>query len=116
MEGPDGVKREEVRFICDVAGKSGICVRRHAGPLVITDARTPAGCTTELYVGAADLSHKLVWIIQANAPGVQGGNFSVRADQWLTVAARGVGSSTDGDARCLVTWAGFRPRIVPANL
>jgi hypothetical protein len=43
------------------------------------------GCATELYVGAADASQKLAWIVQANAPGVQGGSFFVRADQWLTV-------------------------------
>jgi hypothetical protein len=109
-------QRHEVRFQCDIAGKGGICTTRHAGPLVVTDARVPTGCPTELYIGATDLSHNFAWLVQANAPGMQGGRYFVRADQSLTVAARGVTPTAQADARCLVTWAGFRPRIVPANL
>ena len=101
------------RAACDVAGKAGVCSTRLAGPLLLTDASTPAGCPTEMYLGAVDSIVGFAWLVQANGSGTHGARLFVRADQQLTIAARGVGMNVEGDPRCIVTWAGFRPRIVP---
>lgn len=109
-------QRDPEKTICEVAAEPAVCVRREQGPLVLTDAVVPATCRTELYIGASDATGKTIWVAHANAPGFHGGRYLVRADQRLTVAARGVGLNTSGDDRCFVTWAAFRPRMVPLNL
>jgi hypothetical protein len=109
-------QRDSGKTICEVAEEPGVCVRRDQGPLVLTDAMVPTTCRTELYIGASDLAGKTAWVIHANGPGFHGGRYLIRADQRVMIAARGVGLNTDGDDRCFVTWAGFRPRMVPLNL
>jgi hypothetical protein len=105
---------EELRVQCEVLGKQGICSRQQAGPIVVTDAAVPAGCPSEMFVGAADESDgRTSWLVQANAPGVHGAKFFVRSDQRLMFAIRAVSAASTTDPRCVVTWAGFKPRIVP---
>jgi len=109
-------QRHSSKTICEVADEPGVCVRLDQGLLVITDAMVPTGCRTDLYIGASDSTGKTVWVVQANAPGFHAGRYVVRSDQRVMIAARGVGLNTNGDDRCFVTWAGFRPRMVPLNL
>jgi hypothetical protein len=109
-------QREPAKTVCEVAGTHATCVQLEQGPIVLTDAVAPASCRTELYIGALDATGRTAWAIQANAPGFQGGRYLVRSDQRIVVAARGVDLKTTGDDRCFVTWAGFRPRMVPQNL
>jgi hypothetical protein len=111
-----GPQRDPTKAVCEVAGTYATCVKRQAGPLIVTDAVAPSRCRTELFIGASDESGKLTWFVEANAPGVHGGRLFVRSDQMLTIAARGVGVKTEGGPLCVVTWAGFRPRIVPFSL
>lgn len=109
-------QREPTKTVCEVAGSNSTCVRKGTGPFVITDAVTPVSCKAELFIGASDYTGKMSWIVQTNAPGFHGARFLLRSDQWLTIATRGVPTNADGDDRCIVTWAGFRPRMVPLNL
>jgi hypothetical protein len=109
-------QRDSGKTICEVAEEPGVCVRREQGPLVLTDAMVPTACRTEIYIGASDSAGKTAWVIHSNAPGFHGGRYLIRADQRVMVAARGVGLNTNGDDRCFVTWAGFRPRMVPLNM
>lgn len=103
---------EELRVQCDVLGKQGICSRQQAGPIVVTDATVPTGCQSEMFFGAVENSdNHTSWLVQANAPGIHGAKFFVRSDQRLLFAVRT--SATTMDPRCVVTWAGFKPRIVP---
>jgi len=102
---------------CDLLGSNGMCTTRPpGGPIVITDAVTPAACKSELFVGGADMEGKLGWFAQTNYPGIHGARFLLRSDQWLEFVARGVPTNKELDARCVITWAGFRPRIVPLSL
>jgi hypothetical protein len=102
---------------CDLAGTSGMCTMRPPGsPIVITDAITPTACKSELFIGAADMEGKFEWFVQTNSPGFQGARFLVKSGQWLAFVARGVPTNKELDPRCVVTWAGFRPRIVPLSL
>jgi len=105
--------RDAARTSCDVNGKASVCVPRQPGPVVVTDVVVPAGCPAELYVGAADAAGTVRWAIPVTAAGTHGGNFFVRGDEHVTVAARGAALTQPGDVRCAVTWSGFRPRIVP---
>jgi hypothetical protein len=109
-------QREPTKTVCEVAGSNSTCVRKGTGPFVITDAITPSACKADLFIGASDYTGKMSWLVQTNSPGFHGARFLLRSDQWLTVAARGVPTNTDGDERCIVTWAGFRPRMVPLSL
>ncbi len=109
-------QREPTKTVCEVAGANSTCVRKGTGPFVVTDAVTPLGCKTDLFIGASDYTGKMNWIVQTNSPGFHGARFLLRSDQWLTVAARGVPTTAEGDDRCIVTWAGFRPRMVPLSL
>ncbi len=109
-------QREPTKTVCEVAGSNSTCVRKGTGPFVITDAITPSACKADLFIGASDYTGKMSWLVQTNSPGFHGAHFLLRSDQWLTVAARGVPTNADGDDRCIVTWAGFRPRMVPLSL
>jgi len=105
---------EELRAQCDVLGKQGVCSRQQSGPIVITDAAVPTGCPSEMYFGAAESSDgHTSWLVQANALGIHGAKFFVRSDQRLVFAVRAVSATATTDPRCVVTWAGFKPRIVP---
>jgi hypothetical protein len=107
----------QLQGACDLAGTNGMCTMRPPGsPLVITDAVTPSACKTELFIGAADLEGKFEWFVQTNSPGFQGSRFLVKSGQWLAFVARGVPTNKALDPRCVVTWAGFRPRIVPQTI
>jgi hypothetical protein len=106
-----------VQSVCEIAGGNGTCVRKPTGgPLVITDAVTPVGCKNEVFIGAGDEAGHLGWFAQTNFPGIHGARFLVKSDQALTFVVRGAAPSKEIDARCVVTWAGFRPRIVPFTL
>lgn len=105
--------RDASRHECEVLGKPSVCVRRQAGPMILTDVIAPAGCTLELYVGAADLGGKLRWAFPVTPAGTHGAHFFVRGDEQLTVAVRGGTVTQAGDVRCAAVWSGFRPRIVP---
>jgi hypothetical protein len=105
--------RDAARYECEVLGKPSVCVRRQAGPLVVTDVVTPTGCTAELYVAAADTSGAIRWAFPITAAGTHGAHFFVRGDEQLTVAVRGGALAQAGDVRCAAIWSGFRPRIVP---
>jgi hypothetical protein len=105
--------RDAARYECEVLGKPSVCVRRQAGPVVVTDVVAAAGCAAELYVGAADVSGALRWAIPITAAGTHGAHFFVRGDEQLTVAVRGGALTQAGDVRCAAIWSGFRPRIVP---
>jgi hypothetical protein len=107
---------EEGRGPCEVAQKAATCAKRQQGPLVVTGAVTPPSCRADLFVGASDSTGRVAWFVQTNGAGVAGGAFYVRADQWLTLAVRGVGQNVTPDPLCFVTWSGFRPRMVPASL
>jgi hypothetical protein len=109
-------QREPTKTVCEVAGANATCVRKGTGPFVITDAVTPISCKADLFIGASDYTGKMSWLVQTNSPGFHGARFLLRSDQWLTVAARGVPTNSDGDERCIVTWAGFRPRMVPLSI
>lgn len=109
-------QREPTKTVCEVAGANSTCVRKGTGPFVVTDAVTPISCKVELFIGATDYTGKMSWLVQTNSPGFHGAHFLLRSDQWLTVAARGVPTNADGDDRCIVTWAGFRPRMVPLSI
>jgi hypothetical protein len=109
-------QRDPTKTSCEIAGSHAACVRLDHGPIVVTDAVVPLACRTELYLGASDANGRTVWALQANSPGVHGGRFLLRSDQRLLIAARGVDMKAQGDDRCFVTWAGFRPRMVPQNL
>jgi len=114
MTGAVSPLSEELRTQCEVLGKQGICSREQSGPLVVTDATVPVACPTEMFFGAAESSDgHTSWLVQANAPGVHGAKFFVRSDQRLMFAVRAVSASATLDPRCIVTWAGFKPRIVP---
>lgn len=101
---------------CEVGGSGAVCVRLEVGPLVVTDAMTPPGCATELVIGATDASGRFGWIAHTNAPGFHGARYFVRPSQWVIVAARNMPLDDEGDDRCYVTWAAFKPRMVPPNL
>ncbi len=106
-----------IQTICEIAGSNGPCVRTlWTTPLVVTDAVTPVGCKSEVFIGAGDDSGKLVWFAQTNFPGFHGARFLVKTGQTLTVVARGIDSTKELDARCSVAWAGFRPRFLPSNI
>lgn len=107
---------DEERGPCEVAKKAATCEKRQQGPLVVTGAVSPLACRAELFLGASDATGRVVWFVQTNGAGVAGGAFYVRSDQWLTLAVRGVGQTVAPDPLCVVTWSGFRPRMVPASL
>jgi hypothetical protein len=105
--------RDVARYECEVLGKPSVCVRRQAGPVVVTDVVSPTGCTAELYVAAADTGGAIRWAFPITAAGTHGAHFFVRGDEQLTVAVRGGALGQAGDVRCAAIWSGFRPRIVP---
>lgn len=105
--------RDAARYECEVLGKPSVCARRQAGPVVVTDVVAAAGCTAELYVGAAEPGGTLRWAFPITAAGTHGAHFFVRGDEQLTVAVRGGTLTQAGDVRCAAVWSGFRPRIVP---
>jgi hypothetical protein len=105
--------RDAARYECELLGKPSVCVRRQAGPVVVTDVVAPTGCTAELYVAAADTGGAIRWAFPVTAAGTHGAHFFVRGDEQLTVAVRGGALAQAGDVRCAAIWSGFRPRIVP---
>ena len=84
--------------------------------LLVTDAITPPGCTTELVIGVTNAAGRIGWVAPANSPGFHGARFFVRSNQWVVVAARGMSIDDPGDERCYVTWAAFKPRVWMQNM
>jgi hypothetical protein len=72
--------------------------------------------TAELLIGAADANGRFVWLAPANAPGFHGARFFVRSNHWVTVTPLQASLDDEGDSRCFVTWAAFKPRIVLPSL
>jgi hypothetical protein len=103
--------RDPDKAICELGGSKAVCARLEAGPLVVTDAMTPPGCSTELMIGATNADGRFGWIAPTNSPGFHGARFLVRPDQWLAIAARSASLDDTGDDRCYVTWAAFKPRL-----
>jgi hypothetical protein len=85
-------------------------VRVLSGPFVVTNVHTTGGCADELLVFAGQ-PEKPHWILgaAANAPLNVGGGFVVDGAEDLHVAARASGAALKSDAKCFVTWAGYRP-------
>ena len=103
---------------CSLGGMSGSCVARRAGPIVITDLLALNGCPGRLFVGAS-LSDKgplgLRWFAEANASGLTGARLFVGGGEWLQLIFVPNAKADPHDARCVITWSGFRPRIVPGK-
>jgi hypothetical protein len=108
--------RDADRTLCQIGGSDAVCVRLESGPLIVTDAVTPPGCTTELIIGATNADGRIGWIAPASSPGFHGARFFVRSNQWVVVAARGSNIDEPGDERCYVTWAAFKPRVWMQNM
>lgn len=108
--------RDADKALCKLGDSNAVCVRLESGPLVVTDAMTPPGCTTDLIIGAADANGRFGWIAPTTAPGFHGARFFVRSNQWVLVAARSTSLDDEGDDRCYVTWAAFKPRVWPPDM
>lgn len=96
------------RAACGALGAFGSCMFVAAGPLVLTDLTTNAGCPAETVVGVLKLSGLLDlprWAAR-NPHGMGSERAVVRAGESLFF---GVQASGANDARCGLTWAGFRP-------
>jgi hypothetical protein len=101
-----------------LGGMSGTCVARRAGAIVIADLLALNGCPGRLFVGAS-LSDKgplgLRWFAEANASGLTGARLFVGGGEWLQLIFVPNAKADPHDARCVITWSGFRPRIVPGK-
>lgn len=103
---------------CSLAGMSGTCVARRPGPIVVTDLLALNGCPGRLFVGAS-LSDKpalgMRWFAEATPSGLTGARLFVGGGEWLQLILVPNPKADPRDARCIVTWSGFRPRIVPGR-
>lgn len=104
---------------CTLAGMSGTCVARRAGPIVVTDLVALSGCPGRLFV-ASSLSDKpalgLRWFAEATPAGLTGARLFVGGGEWLQVILVPNAKADPHDAHCVVTWSGFRPRMVPVRM
>lgn len=103
---------------CSLAGMSGTCVARRPGPIVVTDLLALSGCPGRLFVGAS-LSDKpalgMRWFAEATPSGLTGARLFVGGGEWLQLILVPNPKADPRDARCIVTWSGFRPRMVPGR-
>lgn len=88
------------KAMCEVGGASAVCVKLKAGPLVVTDAMTPPGCSTQLIIGTTNASGHFGWIAPTSSPGFHGARFLVRPDQWVVVAAPSASLDDAGSDSC----------------
>jgi hypothetical protein len=103
---------------CSLAGMSGTCVARRAGPIVVTDLLALSGCPGRLFIGSS-LSDKpslgMRWFAEATPSGLTGARLFVGGGEWLQLIFVPNAKADPRDARCIVTWSGFRPRMVPGR-
>ena len=89
------------------------CARAVDGPFVITDVLMSAECDGSVFVAATSpngLGTSARWAVTGSTRSVSGGRLLVRKDETLVIGAP---EGKKADARCVVTWAGFRPYAEP---
>ena len=104
---------------CPIAGMTGLCVARRAGPLVVTDILAVSGCPGRLFVGSSFSDNAAMgfhWFAEATADGLTGARLFIGGGEWLQVVYVPNPKADPRDPRCAITWSGFRPRIVPAKM
>src|SRR5690606_20852965 len=104
---------------CDIAGTLGHCSARRQGPLFITDVLSQTGCPGRMFVGSVVPSKgamRFAWFVEASPAAVTGARLFVYAGEWFVVAFVPSPKMDAKDPRCSVTWAGFRPKIIPPDL
>jgi hypothetical protein len=106
---------------CSIFGADAICARLLDGPFLLRDWIAMPGCPDQLLVGSSPVNEVLdaqlrvrpSWLVPATNTGAYGAHLFVPAGERLIVAVRPAGQKLSGDPRCAVTWAGFRPRMLP---
>jgi hypothetical protein len=87
------------------------CVRAVDGPFVVTDVHMTGECEASVFAAATAISGiggGARWAVTANARTVVGGGrMFVRGGETLIIGAPD--GKAKADARCIVTWGGFRP-------
>jgi hypothetical protein len=104
---------------CHIAGAPALCGPRKEGPIVVTDVLTLAGCPARMFIGSSisdNAQMGLRWVAEANAHGLTGARLFVAGGEWLQVAMALDGKADRRDPRCVLTWAGYRPRLVPTRM
>jgi hypothetical protein len=103
---------------CEVAGNAALCVSRRVGPLMVTDMLALSGCPGRLFLGAsvADSGAMgLRWFAEASSAGLTGARLFVSGGEWLQVIFVPNAKADPRDPKCVLTWSGFRPRMVPTK-
>jgi hypothetical protein len=106
---------------CSVFGADGLCARLIDGPFVLRDWIAMTGCPDQLLLGSSPMNEVLdaqlrvrpAWLVPARDSGAFGANLFIPTGERLVVAIRPSGQKLSGDPRCAVTWAGYRPRLLP---
>lgn len=102
---------------CPIAGSAATCVQPKQGPLIVTDIVTSEECENRVFLVAADSEAPALgrrWLVPARAAGTHGSSFFVAGWQWLFIAVKTPAKPQPSDRACFVTWAGYKPRLVPA--
>jgi hypothetical protein len=88
---------------------SGVCLGVVSGPITVTDIHASGGCTVDLFVIGGTPSHSR-WLVQSPARTplhITGARLAAREGEVISVGVAGSGRKTD--ARCALTWAGWKP-------
>ena len=108
---------EAIGVECKIGGTSATCVQPKQGPIIVTDIVASEECAQRVFLVTADSdtpAFGLHWLVPARAAGAHGSNLFVAGWQWLFVAIKPSIKPQPSDRGCFVTWAGFKPRLVPA--
>ncbi|HEX2734916.1 MAG TPA: hypothetical protein VHM70_25095 [Polyangiaceae bacterium] len=108
---------------CSVFGSDALCVRLLDGPFILTDYTSLGGCPDLLYLGAAPLEDNVDsqlriqpdWLLPVKDSGAFGAHFYVNGGTRLVAAVRPGGKELSRDPRCVITWSGFKPRLLPSR-
>jgi hypothetical protein len=95
-----------------------VCIKRVQGPIVVTDLTAILGCPDRVFVGATDsdsVEFGFRWLVEVGQMPITGARLLVRGGEWLHVALIPGRKGFSQSPQCAVTWAGFRPRLVPQN-
>lgn len=104
---------------CQLAGTSGSCVSRRLGPLMVTDVLASSGCPGRLFIGSSTSDNGamgLRWYAEATPAGLTGARLFVNGGDWLQAIFVPNPKADPRDPRCVLTWSGFRPRMVPKKM
>lgn len=138
LEGGTVSREAEATFACTIPGAPGpaFCARAVTGPFVVTDLQTSPGCGPHAFASAIGGKGAAARWTLSGPLGVHGARMLVAAGEALFVGAvagapppdaapppapapkprraKGIAAPTEpaappSDARCMLTWNGFRP-------